>query len=115
MSYKLGLLLSIAFLMSVLLFSGDLVNVGIIKNSLNALALTVSYRIASDGAVSGETKSLIASYGASFRLEDGEREAFRIGDTVTYYLSKEYEPFVLRKGTMELSVRRSAVIGYYQI
>ncbi|MCR5348154.1 MAG: hypothetical protein K6E59_00900 [Bacilli bacterium] len=114
MSYKLGLLLSIVFMMSVLLFSGDLINVGIIKNSLNSLALTVSYRIAKDGAVLGDTRTLVESYGAELTFEEGWRESFRIGDTVTFYLKKEYTPFVLRKGTMPLSVRRSAVIGYYK-
>ena len=114
MSYKLGLLLSIAFMMAVLLFSGDLVNVGIIKNSLNALSLTVSYRIARDGTLTQETYGLIDSYGAILRLAEGQREAFRIGDTVVYFLEKDYDPFVLRKERMVLSVCRSAVVGYYR-
>ena len=113
MSYKLGLLLSIAFMMSVLLFSGDLLNVAIIKNSFNALSVTVSYRIAKDGTITSNTDALIQSYDATLRLEEGQREAFRIGDTVTYFLEKRYTPFILRKEEMVLSVRRSAVIGYY--
>lgn len=113
MSYKLGLLLSMVFLMSVLLLAGDLLNVAVIKNSLDALATVVSYRIAKEGQVSSDTRSLIESYGALFRLEDGERVAFRIGDTVTYYLQKEYQPFVLQKEMMNVTVRRSALIGYY--
>ena len=114
MSYKLGLLLSIVFMMSVLLLGGDLMNVSIIKNSLESLSLVVSFRLASDGALSQSTKNLISSYGATFRLQDGEREAFRIGDTVTYYLQKAYLPFVLGKDEMNVTVRRSAVIGYYK-
>lgn len=113
MSYKLGMILSITFMMAVLLLSGDLINVSIIKNSLNALGLTVSYRISSEGQLSAGTEQLIHSYGATFKLEDGERTAFRIGDTVTFYLEKDYDPFVLQKQQMRISVRRSAVIGYY--
>ena len=113
MSYKLGLLLSISFMMAVLLLSGDLINVSIIKNSLNALGLTVSYRIAAEGHISSALLRLVDSYGASFTLEDGERQSMRIGDTVTYSLSKDYDPFVLKKGVMNITVRRSAVIGYY--
>ena len=112
MSYKLGLILSIAFMMSVLLLSSDLMNVAIIKNSLDALSLTVSYRMASEGRVSQGTRQLIESYGATLTIED-EREAFRIGDTVIYFLAKDYQPFVLGKDTRQVSVRRSAVIGYY--
>lgn len=101
-------------MMAVLLLASDLMNVAIIKNSLDALSLTVSYRIALEGTISSGTKSLIESYGARYRLEDGEREAFRIGDTVTYFLEKDYQPFVLGKETRQVSVRRSAVIGYYK-
>ena len=114
MSYKLGLLLSLAFVMAVLLLAGDLMNVVIIKNSPDALSLTVSYRIAQEGTISEGTKSLISSYGARYRLEDGERTSFRIGDTVTYFLEKDYSPFVLGKDIRQVSVRRSAVIGYYR-
>ena len=114
MSYKFGLILSLTFLMAVLFLGGDLMNVATIKSSLDSLGTVVSYRIASEGTVSSSTKQLIASYHASFRLEEGEREGYRMGDTVTYYLTKEYEPFVLRKQAMEIYVRRSAVIGYYK-
>lgn len=112
MSYKLGLILSIAFLMSVLLLSSDLINVAIIKNSLDALSLTVSYRMAQEGRVSPGTRQLVESYGARLNIVD-DREAFRIGDTVVYFLEKDYQPFVLGKTSRQISVRRSAVIGYY--
>ena len=114
MSYKLGLLLSLAFLMSLMLLFGDLLNVSIVKNALDSLATTVSYRIARDGRVSEETKSLIASYKATFELEDGAATSFRIGDTVVYYLRKDYDPFLLKKETMHIGVKRSAVVGYYK-
>ena len=113
MSYKLGLILSIAFMMSVLLLASDLMNVAIIKNSLDALSLTVSYRMAQEGRITQGTRDLVTSYGARLNVED-EREAFRIGDTVTYFLEKDYQPFVLGKDTRQISVRRSAVIGYYR-
>ena len=113
MSYKLGLILSLAFMMAVLLLSGDLMNVSIIHNSLNALGLTVSYRIAMDGRLSADTKSLIEEYGATIVFPLGEATSFRIGDTVDYYLEKTYDPFVLRKEPMRISVRRSTVVGYY--
>ncbi len=114
MSYKLGLLLSLTFLMSLLLLSGDLLNVGIVKNALDSLATTVGYRIARDGRVTKECENLIASYGATFTLEEGSSTTFRIGDTVVYYLSKDYDPFLLKKETMHIGVKRSTVVGYYK-
>lgn len=114
MSYKLGLLLSLAFLMSILLLSGDLLNVNIVKNSLDSLATTVSYRIARDGRISEYTRKLVSSYKATLTVEGGSATSFRIGDTVIYYLSKDYDPFLLKKETMHIGVKRSAVVGYYK-
>lgn len=114
MSYKLGLLLSLTFLMSLLLMSGDLMNVTIVKNALDSLATTVGYRISRDGRVTNETLDLIASYEATFTLESGAATSFRIGDTVVYTLTKDYDPFLLKKETMHIGVRRSAVVGYYK-
>ena len=115
MSYKLGLLLSIVFLMGVMFLAGDLINVSIIKNSLDSLALTVSYRISYDGMLTQDTRALIRSYQVKIRFEEGTHTSFRIGDTVVYYLSRDYDPFILHKETMSLSVKRSAVVGYYRV
>ena len=113
MSSKLGLLLSLTFMMAVLLLSGDLINVAILKNTLHSLSVVVSYRLQTDCRITVETENLIQSYGATYTLETEGRTAFRIGETVTYFLSKEYAPFVLQKQRMHVTVRRSAVIGYY--
>lgn len=113
MSYKLGLLLSLTFLMAVLFLAGDMMNLASVKASLDALGTVVSYRIASDGTVNESTERLISSYGATFRYEDGKKPLFRIGEIVTYYLEKGYDPFVVSKSTMRVSVKRSAVVGYY--
>lgn len=115
MSYKLGLLLSITFLMSILLLFGDLLNVSIIQNSLHSLSLVFSYRIQKEARITTELTSLVHSYGATYTVETGGRTAFRIGETITYRLSKDYTPFIMRKGTMHVTVRRSAVIGYYTV
>ena len=114
MSYKLGLLLSLSFMMAVLLLAGDLLNVSIVENNLNALGLTISHRIAMDGRLTPESRNLIDSYGARYVFEDGEKEIYRIGATVSFTLQKDYDPFVLSKGTMTITVRRSTVVGYYQ-
>ena len=114
MSSKLGLILSIAFMMAVLLLSGDLMNVSVVTNALNALGLTVSHRISLDGTLSDATKALIADSHATITFPQGSATVFRIGDTVTYFLSRDYDPFVLKKERMHITVRCSAVVGYYQ-
>ena len=114
MAYKLELLLSSVFMMAVLLLSGDLINIHIIKSSLDALGTTVGYRISREGMISEGTLQLVELNGASFALADGQKTSFAIGDTVIYRVSRDYYPFIIKKETMHLGVWRSAVVGYYK-
>ncbi|MBE6135214.1 MAG: hypothetical protein E7179_04315 [Erysipelotrichaceae bacterium] len=111
MAYKLGLLLSIAFMMAVILLVGDMALLSGVRGELDALSLTVSYRIAYEGRLSEGTKGLVSSYGAEIELET--KGALRIGDVATFSVYKTYTPFVLGKGPMTITVRRSTVVGYY--
>ncbi len=113
MSYKLGLLLSLTFMMAVILLAGDLLNLSTIQSGLDALGTVVGYRLSSEGTVSDATKELVSSYGATLTFEEGIRPPFRIGDTVTFYLARDYEAFVISKQTMRVAIKRSAVVGYY--
>lgn len=111
MAYKLGLLLSLAFLMAVILLVGDMTLLSGVRSSVDALSMTVAYRISYEGTLSQATKDLVSSYGASIALEKGE--AMRIGDVVTFSISKTYAPFVIQKDPLTITVRRSTVVGYY--
>ncbi len=111
MAYKMGLLLSIPFLMMVLLLSADMTDIAIIKNGLDAVALTVGYRIAYEGRLSQETIDFVSSFGADISLETSFTP--RIGDTVIFSLSKEYDSLVVSKDPLTIVVKRSTVVGYY--
>ena len=111
MSYKLGLLLSIPFLMMVLLLLGDLIDISLVRESLDSLATTVSYRIAYEGRLSQETKDFVARFDATVTLLDEKTP--RIGDTVVFRLSKEYTPFIIDRIPIDVKVTRSCVVGYF--
>ena len=114
MSYKLGLLLSMVFLMSVLLLVGDMTNLALVKNGLDSVALTISYRIAMDGYLSKQCETLASTYSAKVAYEEGELSTHRIGDTVRFVVYRDYSPLILSKDTLTVAVHRSAVVGYYQ-
>lgn len=111
MAYKLSLMLSFLFLMFVFLTAGDLVCVSHINSGLNNLAVTIGYRIAKEGQISEQTETLVSDYGASIRLPYAA--SFRIGESVTFVLSKEYKPLIMSKNTMVISVKHVAIVGYY--
>jgi len=113
MSYKLALIISAPFLMMVLLFLGDLVNVSVVKTELDALAVTVSYRIAYEGRVSSGTEHLVNEVGATLSYDEAITP--KIGDTVVFTLNKEYTPFIMANNPLAVKVTRTAVVGYYDI
>ena len=113
MSYKVALILSAPFWMMVLLFLGDLINVSVLKTELDALAVTVSYRIAYEGRISQGTANLVSEVGATLSYSDLITP--KIGDTVVFTLNKEYTPFIMANNPMAVKVTRTAVVGYYDI
>ena len=111
MSYKLGLILSFPFLILVILFLGDLGMIGVVRQELDALGTTVSYRIAMEGRISDGTRALAEQCSARIVLESTETP--RIGDTVVYTLERDYQPMILRSDAMTIRSTRSCVVGYY--
>ena len=113
MSYKLGLLLSLVYMISTLLVGGDIFCLIAIHNNLDAIALTVSYRIGIDGYVSEQTIDWIHNEGAEYYAVTETTP--RIGDTFVFEIYKDYEPIIIKKSTMRIAVRRSTVVGFYEI
>ena len=70
MAYKLGLMLSMVFLMAVMLLGGDIIAVSSIHSSLDALALVVSRNIGKEGCVSENTLFLVQEHQATLEYEE---------------------------------------------
>ena len=111
MSYNIGLILSIVYMIAILLLGGDVYCLTSIRNNLDAIALTVSYRISLEGRLSESTISLVEQEGANIR--DLTHYTPPIGSTVIFEVYKEYVPLVIQKTAMEIVVRRTAVVGFY--
>lgn len=111
MSYKLGLMLSLVFLMSVFLMAGDMFCVSAIHNDLDSIALTVSYLVSRDGYVSDATRQFVEDSGADLTLPS---ESPRIGDIYSFEVSKSYTPIIISREAIVITVKRTTVVGYYQ-
>lgn len=112
MSYKLGLIISFPFLIFLFLFLADLAMISIEKQQLDALAITVSYRISLEGRLSDGTVSLARESG--IRLYQKSEQTPRIGETVVFVLEKDYTPLIIASSTMTLRTTRTSVVGYYK-
>ncbi len=112
MSYKLGLMLSFVFLMSVFLLGGDVVCVLAIHSELDALALTVARRLESDGTLTQATVDFVESRGAFVHLLGSGQPA--LGEPISFEVYRFYQSFVMSKETMAITVTRTAIVGYYQ-
>ena len=111
MAYKLGLMLSIVFIMSVMLLGGDIIGISSVHSSLDALSLMVARAIGKEGRVSGSTYQLVRSYGAMIQYDDLKTPA--VGEKFTFTLSQFYETFVLSRERLEITVKRTVIVGYY--
>ena len=112
MSYKIGLILSMIFVTLFFAMWLDMICVQIIYNDLDSKCIAISYQISQHGTIDEQLKSSIEStYKVSFTCIDNCSPKF--GDVVTYQISKDYRPIIIKQETMTISVERSAIIGFY--
>ena len=112
MAYKMGMLLSLLFLFSVMLFAGDLLCVSAIHSNLDAIALTAGRRISKEGRLSASIVYFVESEGAKIECLDTCSPA--IGDTMRFCVYKDFSSLVMAKEPMRISVIRTVVVGYIE-
>ncbi len=112
MSYKMGLLLSVVFLMSVFLFGADLLILNATYQTLDAIAMYVGNRVSYDGWLSPATKEYVVKQGATLTLESSSTPA--VGETFTFAVQKTYTPIIMKKSPFNVRVVRSCIVGFYR-
>lgn len=111
MANKLGFLLSLIFLMQIFAYSGDLMAISSIYTTLDSLSVNVSYMISSKGKID-EDIILFVSESAGASIEAVGENYVKFGEALTFRLYKSYDPLIFQKEPMEISLVRSAVVGY---
>ena len=111
MSSKLGLVLSMIFVTMFFAFGLDLISIQFIYNDLDAKSVAISYKISQYGTINNTlTQNIEETFKVDFRCTSNCSPLF--GDTVTYVISKQYQPLIVQTDTMTISIERNAIIGY---
>lgn len=111
MSSKLGTILSMLFFAMFFLFGVDLINLQYSYSELDSKSVTISYLISRNGTVDNSfINYLETKYKIGFQLISKENPTF--GDEVEYIIYGQYNPIVLSKSPIEISIDRTTVIGF---
>lgn len=111
MSYKISFILSMIFVAMFFAFAGDMISLQFIYSDLDAKSVTISYLISEQGNLNEEFVEYIETkYDVDFVSADNYSPLF--GDEVTYIIAKRYQPMMMSKEEMVVSIKRTTVIGY---
>ena len=112
MAYKIGLIISMIFLATLFVFTGDLLSIQVIYTNLDAVSVTAGNLISSRGGLDEEIANLVfAQCGGTIEAVGDETPL--MGSIYEFRIYREFTPWVMSNEPMEISVTRSIVIGYY--
>lgn len=112
MSYKLGLILSMVFVVLFLLLGGDMMCLSAAYSYLDSHSISIGYLIAKSGRVDAEYLSYLEeSYKVHFEKISPTEPV--IGDVVEYTIYRYYHPLIMANHDVKLTASRTTVIGYY--
>ena len=112
MAYKLGMIISMLFLATLFVFTGDLISIQIIYTNLDAVSVVAGNLISIRGGIDQEIVNLVYEQSGG-HIEALGDETPMLGAVYEYKISRDFTPWVMSNNPMEISVSRSVVIGYY--
>lgn len=112
MSYKIGILLSMIFVALFFLFGADLISIQSVFSTLDAKSNNISYLIARNGLIDDTFKNRIENmYHVEFICDNNLSPTF--GEEIIYTISSTYQPMIISKGEMKISISKMTVVGFY--
>lgn len=112
MSYKIGILLSMIFVALFFLFGADLISIQSVFSTLDAKSNNISYLIARNGLIDDAFKNRIENmYHVEFICDNNLSPTF--GEEIIYTISSTYQPMIISKGEMKISISKMTVVGFY--
>ena len=112
MSYKIGLILSMVFVVAFLLLGGDMLCLSAAYSELDSNSITIGYLIAKSGRVDSEyLEYLEGSFNVSF-LSVSPSSPHQ-GEVVEFTIYKMYDPLIISTNEVRLTASRTTVVGYY--
>lgn len=112
MSYKLGLILSMVFVVLFLLLGGDMMCLSAAYSYLDSNSISIGYLIAKSGRVDDEYITYLSEvYKVNFESISPTEPS--LGDVVKYTIYRFYNPLIMSNHAVKLTASRTTVIGYY--
>ena len=112
MSSKIGLILSMIFVVMFFVFGVDLISIQFVYSDLDAKSISISYLISQHGGLDTDLINQIESeYKVDFNCTKNCNANF--GDIIEYTVSYTYNPLIISSDEMILQISRTAMIGFY--
>ena len=112
MSSKMGLILSLFFVVLFVAFGIDMINVQFAYSSLDSKCVAISYRISKNGTLDKVfIHSLEEEYNVDFVCVGNCQPLF--GDVVTYQVSTYIDALIISNSAVKVTIERTAIIGFY--
>lgn len=94
------------------LFSADLISIQSVYSTLDAKANNISYIISRNGVIDNDFINYIeTTYNVDFSCPLNSSPTF--GEEITYIISTDYQPMIIDKNTMTISISRMTIVGFY--
>ena len=112
MSSKMGLILSLFFVVLFVAFGIDMINVQFAYSSLDSKCVAISYRISKNGTLDKVfIHNLEEEYNVDFVCVGNCHPLF--GDVVTYQVSTYIDALIISNSAVKVTIERTAIIGFY--
>lgn len=113
MGSKLGTILSIVFFFMAFMFGVDFIMMQLNYTNLDALSVSVSYKISKCGEINDSIKNYVYESAKASILPINDDHAYEEGAILGYYLVKDYKLISYERDPIKISVKRYAVINMY--
>ena len=114
MSSKIGTILSLIFVAMFVVLGCDIMSIQFLYSDIDAKSTTISYLISKNGRLDEFLIYQIEhTYNVEFTCVSANCNSAKVGDIIEYQLSIQYQPIIVSKNKMTISVQRQAVLGYY--
>ena len=112
MSYNLGMILSMLFVVAFILLGGDMFAISTCYSNLDNTSIAIGYFIAKTGRADRDYLAhLEEKYNVTF--ESISSTYPNPGDVVDFTIYRFYRPLIITTNNIKVVARRSTVVGYY--
>ena len=112
MSSKIGLILSLVFVTIFFAFAADIINIQYQYSALDSISVNINYLLANSKGSSIAVDNYLEQNYANIKFQ-AITSSVVLGEPFVYTLMVSYDPMFMNRGSiMDISIKRSVIIGY---